>query len=134
MSWLCAWQVGLVVGYSCSHLLPLRVRQLSWSAVPVGTGRFLSVAIDLRSASLVYGSLPGVLTAPHLAQEALSLRDSPAMSSYDFILLASGFLSRLSRMAATVGLRVGCLQFLALFVSFLDGLNVSLFCKLLVHY
>ena len=55
------------------------------------------------------------------------------MRSHDFVLRAPGFLPCLGRMAATVGLRVGCLRFLALFVSFLDGLDVSLFCELFVH-
>ena len=64
---------------------------------------------------------------------ALSLRDSRAMRSHDFVLPAPGLLPCLGRMATIVGLRVGCLRFLALFVSFLDGLDVSLFFELFVH-
>ena len=36
-------------------------------------------------------------------------------------------------MGCAVGLWVRCLQFLVYVVFFLDGLEVSLFCELLVH-
>ena len=53
--------------------------------------------------------------------------------SYDFVLLAPVSLPCLGRMGCVVGLRVGCLRFLALLFSFLDGLEVSLFCELFDH-
>ena len=53
--------------------------------------------------------------------------------SYDFVLLAPVSLPCLGRMGCVVGLRVGCLRFLALLFSFLDGLDVSLFCELFDH-
>ena len=53
--------------------------------------------------------------------------------SYDFVLLAPVSLPCLGRMGCVVGLRVGCLRFLVYVFSFLDGLEVSLFCELFVH-
>ena len=54
------------------------------------------------------------------------------MLSYDFVLLALVSHPCLGRMGCVVGLRVGCLRFLV-YVVFLDGLEVSLFCELFVH-
>ena len=127
--------VAAQVGCRVFMLPPLtsRVKHLSSSAVPLGIQTFLSLTIYLLSANSVNGSPSEASTAPCPAHESFSPRDLCVMRSHDFVLRALSFLSYLSRMAATVGLRVGCLRFLALFVLFLDRLDVSLFCELYVH-